>query len=152
MHTESRPDTLAIHSTPPGDDTPLSHRQIKSLDCSTINKYLIKALCHGLSPSETMYGWIDISKATKMSRNLVFFPPSFIGFSGSIAARVWVAVTENKGHQGPYRKVVWRFGKKAFEMLSTCRHSRTERQKVFQFRNRNRSFVFIQEAYTVNVM
>lgn len=37
-------------------------------------------------------------------------------------------------------------------MLSTCRHSRTEKQKVFQFRNRNRSFVFIQEAYTVNVM
>lgn len=145
MHTESRPDTLAIHSTPSGDDTPLSHRQIKSLDCSTINKYLIKALCHGLSPSETMYGWIDISKATKMSRNLVFFPPSFIGFSGSIAARVWVAVTENKGHQGPYRKVVWRFGKK----LSKCCPlvGAAEKETEVQFRTKQKFCFHLRSIY-----
>lgn len=119
MQTESRPDTLPIHSTPPREDTLLSPWQIKSLDCSTINKYLIKALCHGLSPSETIYGRIDTGKAAKMSRNPVCCF-SFYWFSARLQQKSERLSLKEGSINSPSCKLCEDLVK-ALEMLSTFR-------------------------------
>lgn len=71
MHTESRPDTPPSTQHHPGMTLSDISWQIKDLDFSTINKFLIKALCHGLPPPETIYDGIGTGKAAKCQEILV---------------------------------------------------------------------------------
>lgn len=74
MNTKSRPDSLELaFFLTQGRQYLLSPWQINALDCSAINKYLITASRHGLSPSETMCGEIDTGKAAKCQGRLCLY-------------------------------------------------------------------------------
>lgn len=92
--TQSHDQTLfLLLNTTQGWHHLISPKQIKALDFSAINKYLMKALCHGLSSSETMYSGIDTGKAAKCQQSSVLY-----WFSDQLQYK---SVSDNVGYLKP---------------------------------------------------